>query len=207
MKILKKYRAKAIKQKPRSNDGFTLIETATALTTLGICFAYAMPLFLYAKLNNAKTESRTGALMVAQRVFDKIRSQKITDVATNFNTCKLDAADPNGTTGLATSSDTDLVNKIQLSTTTGFTSSSVANSTTDCLTGTANYLKATYTAPATTSTNNINYKALGKRYATRVIFCEATGDCDANSRKFKVEVFGTDGGLIYELSGTYANFE
>jgi type II secretory pathway pseudopilin PulG len=199
MKILRKYRAKTVRQQPRSNDGFSLIETATALTTLGICFAYAMPLFLYAKLNNSKTESRTGALMVAQRVFDKIRSQKITDVATNFNTCKLDAADPNVSSG---ASDSDLVDKIQLSTTAGFTSSSVANTTTNCLTGTANYLKATSAA-----NNNMNYKALGKRYATRVVFCEATGDCDANSRKFKVEVFGTDGGLIYELSGTYANFE
>jgi type II secretory pathway pseudopilin PulG len=203
MKILRKYRAKAVKQKPRSNDGFTLIETATALTTLGICFAYAMPLFLYAKLNNAKTESRTGALMIAQRVFDKVRSQKITDIpitnnaTANKSGCKLDAGDPNKTD---TTLDTDLVNKIQLKTAT-FVSSDADNATADCLTGTANYLKATSAA------NNMSYTALGKRYATRVIFCQVNSDCDSNSRKFKVEVFGTDGGLIYELSGTYANFE
>jgi type II secretory pathway pseudopilin PulG len=207
MKILRKYRAKAVKQKPRSNDGFTLIETAAALTTLGICVAYAMPLFLYAKLNNAKTESRTGALMVAQRVFDKIRSQKkITDIPILTNTtadkngCILDAADPNPT-DLAL--DSGLTGNIKLSDPTkGFVGSSADNATPTCLAPTLNYLKAT-----SGSNNDISYKALGKKYATRVIFCQESDSCDANSRKFKVEVFGTDGGLIYELSGTYANFE
>ncbi len=58
-------------------QGFSLIETVIALVTLAVCLAYAMPLFLYAKINNSKSEIRTGALIVAQRVFDNIRSQSI----------------------------------------------------------------------------------------------------------------------------------
>jgi hypothetical protein len=41
-----------------------------------------MPLFLYAKLNNSKSQIRTGALMVSQRIFDDIRSQPITSLPT-----------------------------------------------------------------------------------------------------------------------------
>jgi prepilin-type N-terminal cleavage/methylation domain-containing protein len=62
-------------QSNHSEQGFSLIETMIALTTLGICLAYAMPLFLYAKINNSKSEVRTGALIVSQRVFDEIRSK------------------------------------------------------------------------------------------------------------------------------------
>ena len=62
---------------PSSEQGFSLIETVIALTTLGVCLAYAMPLFLYAKINNSKSEIRTGALIVSQRVFDNIRSTRI----------------------------------------------------------------------------------------------------------------------------------
>lgn len=58
-------------------QGFSLIETVIALVTLAVCLAYAMPLFLYAKINNSKSEIRTGALIVAQRTFDSIRSQSI----------------------------------------------------------------------------------------------------------------------------------
>ncbi len=66
-----------------SKQGFSLIETVIALTTLGICLAYAMPLFLYAKINNSKSDIRTGALIVAQRTFDKIRSRPIADMPDN----------------------------------------------------------------------------------------------------------------------------
>ncbi|MFA9202140.1 MAG: hypothetical protein ACEQSC_01145, partial [Candidatus Nanopelagicaceae bacterium] len=54
-------------------EGFSLIEATIALTTLGITLAYAMPLFLYSKLNNIKSEVRTGALMVSQQIFDDLR--------------------------------------------------------------------------------------------------------------------------------------
>jgi hypothetical protein len=42
-----------------------------------------MPLFLYAKVNNSRSEIRTGALIVAQRVFDNVRSQPITTLPSN----------------------------------------------------------------------------------------------------------------------------
>jgi prepilin-type N-terminal cleavage/methylation domain-containing protein len=64
-------------------SGFSLLESVIALTTLGVCLAYAMPLFLYAKVNNSKSEIRTGALIVAQRVFDRVRSQPIASLPSN----------------------------------------------------------------------------------------------------------------------------
>jgi prepilin-type N-terminal cleavage/methylation domain-containing protein len=67
----------------QSAQGFTLIETVIALTTLGVCLAYAMPLFLYAKINNSKSEIRTGALIVSQRIFDNIRSRSISNAPIN----------------------------------------------------------------------------------------------------------------------------
>jgi type II secretory pathway pseudopilin PulG len=75
---------KNIDRHPASEQaGFTLLETTIALITLGVCLAYAMPLFLYAKVNNSRSEIRTGALIVAQRVFDSVRSQPITSLPNN----------------------------------------------------------------------------------------------------------------------------
>ena len=70
-------------KKSRSEQGFSLLETTIALTTLGVCLAYAMPLFLYAKINNSKSDIRTGALIVAQRTFDNIRSKPIDSMPIN----------------------------------------------------------------------------------------------------------------------------
>jgi prepilin-type N-terminal cleavage/methylation domain-containing protein len=75
---LKLYKTKIINHPKASDQGFSLLETMIALTTLGICLAYAMPLFLYAKINNSKSQIRTGALIVAQRTFDNIRQQSMT---------------------------------------------------------------------------------------------------------------------------------
>lgn len=72
-----------VKRSANLESGFSLLETAVALTTLAICLAYAMPLFLYAKINNSKSEIRTGALIVSQRVFDDIRSRQIRDLPQN----------------------------------------------------------------------------------------------------------------------------
>jgi prepilin-type N-terminal cleavage/methylation domain-containing protein len=72
---LKIYRGQNLAKPQPSEQGFSLVETMIALTTLGVCLAYAMPLFLYAKINNSKSEIRTGALIVSQRVFDNIRSK------------------------------------------------------------------------------------------------------------------------------------
>jgi type II secretory pathway pseudopilin PulG len=71
----KLYQGQTLAKINLSEEGFSLIETVIALTTLGVCLAYAMPLFLYAKINNSKSEIRTGALIVSQRVFDDIRSR------------------------------------------------------------------------------------------------------------------------------------
>jgi prepilin-type N-terminal cleavage/methylation domain-containing protein len=57
------------------NSGFSLIEVTVALVTMGLCLAYALPLILYSKINNSKSEMRTGALMVSQRIFDDIRGK------------------------------------------------------------------------------------------------------------------------------------
>jgi prepilin-type N-terminal cleavage/methylation domain-containing protein len=75
---LKLYQNKTTDALRIPEKGFSLIETVIALTTLGVCLAYAMPLFLYAKINNSKSEIRTGALIVSQRVFDDIRSKSFT---------------------------------------------------------------------------------------------------------------------------------
>lgn len=81
------------KQQMSNAEGFSLIEAMIALTTLGICLAYAMPLFLYSKLNNIKSEVRTGALSVTQQIFDDLRGtpfQSIPKTAT-------DVANPSST--------------------------------------------------------------------------------------------------------------
>jgi type II secretory pathway pseudopilin PulG len=56
-----------------ADQGFGILEASIALTTLGITLAYAMPLFLYSRMNNVKSEVRTGAMMVAQRALDDVR--------------------------------------------------------------------------------------------------------------------------------------
>jgi prepilin-type N-terminal cleavage/methylation domain-containing protein len=73
-------------QNSPQQSGFSLLESVIALTTLGVCLAYAMPLFLYAKVNNSKSEIRTGALIVAQRIFDSVRSQPIASLPSNDGT-------------------------------------------------------------------------------------------------------------------------
>jgi prepilin-type N-terminal cleavage/methylation domain-containing protein len=57
------------------NGGFSLIEVAVALTIMGTCLAYAMPVIMYAKINNIKSEQRAGALIVSQKIFDNIRGK------------------------------------------------------------------------------------------------------------------------------------
>jgi prepilin-type N-terminal cleavage/methylation domain-containing protein len=57
------------------DSGFSLIEVAIALMIMGTCLAYAMPVILYAKINNVKSEQRAGALVVSQKIFDNIRGK------------------------------------------------------------------------------------------------------------------------------------
>jgi type II secretory pathway pseudopilin PulG len=169
----------------RSIQGFSLIETVIALTTLGVCLAYAMPLFLYAKINNAKSEIRTGALIVSQRVFDKIRSQSI-------------SAAPQ-TDGKARDPDPTLSNN-------GTLWKSGTNSD-----GSNPVVQPADLTPANiTADEKLLTKAMGRQYRTKVTYCEdVTTDstvCSAKYRKFKVEV-SYNGSKVYDLEGTFTEFE
>jgi prepilin-type N-terminal cleavage/methylation domain-containing protein len=79
----------------KQDQGFSLIEVAIAMVTLGICMAYAMPLILFSKINNSKSEMRTGALMVTQKIFDDVRSRtfgRIPSIDTTVNNTTSDNA-------------------------------------------------------------------------------------------------------------------
>jgi prepilin-type N-terminal cleavage/methylation domain-containing protein len=64
------------------NSGFSLIEVAIALMIMGTCLAYAMPIILYAKINNIKSEQRAGALVVSQKIFDNVRGKTFGNIPT-----------------------------------------------------------------------------------------------------------------------------
>ena len=81
--ILIKAPNKVIKKISKSPGGFTLIETSAALVILGVIIAWAMPLFLYSRIKNAKSEIKNGSLIVAKKVFDNVRSQKISALPSN----------------------------------------------------------------------------------------------------------------------------
>jgi type II secretory pathway pseudopilin PulG len=136
----------------QSEQGFSLVETVIALTTLGVCLAYALPLFLYAKINNSKSEVRTGALIVSQRVFDDIRSRQIRDLPISPS-----------------------VPEIKNETT---------NSGADI--------------PIIT--------AMGRRYESKVTYCQIATDCSARYRKFKLEV-SHNGSKVYDLEVNFTEFE
>jgi prepilin-type N-terminal cleavage/methylation domain-containing protein len=174
-----------------SEQGFSLIETMIALTTLGVCLAYAMPLFLYAKINNSKSEVRSGALFVAQRVFDNIRSKPVS--AMPF---------------------TDGKNSPNLSCTpTG--STNCVNSTTAIPNPeiTPNVADITNTSSITPAEKLLT-NAFGRQYQTKVTYCEDLNltpapnppICSDKNRRFKVEV-SYNGSKVYDLEGTYTDFQ
>jgi Tfp pilus assembly protein PilV len=178
---------KNINQKD-SDLGFSLIETAIALTTLGVCLAYAMPLFLYAKINNAKSEIRTGALIVSQRIFDDIRSKPFTTTAmpnTDGTTRDPASTSPNWITDPGTSWK--------------------ATPNTDG----SNPVVFPETMPTTVDKTNLAF-AMGRQYRTKVTYCPGVDAdntiCTTNSRKFKVEV-SFNGSKVYDLEGNYTNFQ
>jgi Tfp pilus assembly protein PilV len=172
-----------------SDLGFSLIETAIALTTLGVCLAYAMPLFLYAKINNAKSEIRTGALIVSQRVFDDIRSKPFT------GTTAIPSTD-------GTSRDPSITSPNWI--TDPGTSWKVAPNADG-----SNPVVFPETMPTTNSSTNLAF-AMGRQYRTKVTYCPGVSAdntiCTTNSRKFKVEV-SFNGSKVYDLEGNYTNFQ
>jgi prepilin-type N-terminal cleavage/methylation domain-containing protein len=177
-------------QNQPGEEGFSLIETMIALTTLGVCLAYAMPLFLYAKINNSKSEIRTGALIVSQRVFDNIRSKSL--VATGA------AAVPTTNGKTRDTNDTDWLNKSD--------TSWKGTGNTDGTNPVVMPADTTITAQEKLLTY-----AMGRQYRTKVIYCgkdatDTTVVCDTKYRKFKVEV-SYNGTKVYDLEGTYTEFE
>jgi prepilin-type N-terminal cleavage/methylation domain-containing protein len=65
-----------IQPKPNDqNSGFSLIEVMAAMVIMGSCLAYTMPMILYSKISNSKSEARAGALIVSQKIFDNVRGK------------------------------------------------------------------------------------------------------------------------------------
>jgi prepilin-type N-terminal cleavage/methylation domain-containing protein len=181
---LKLYRGKNLVKPQPSEQGFSLVETMIALTTLGVCLAYAMPLFLYAKINNSKSEIRTGALIVSQRVFDNIRSKSfksmpITDGGISGGNAAVAAVTASGTTPAS-----------------------------PAIPANPETIPASITSP--TAAEQLITKAMGRQYQTKVIYCQGLTDdatiCTDKYRKFKVEV-SYNGSKVYDLEGNYTEFQ
>ncbi|WP_373545010.1 hypothetical protein [Chamaesiphon sp.] len=209
---LKLYRGQTfVKIKP-PEQGFSLLETVIALTTLGVCLAYAMPLFLYAKVNNSKSEIRTGALIVSQRVFDNIRSRKISDLplTDGFNNDNLVSCQFSITAGLG---------RIDTSNGSVVDFKNCVNATPIA---TANPLLTPNNFNSITADERILTQAMGRQYRTSVTFCQglaitpARGSipaipadptvCSNKYRQFKVEVF-YNGTKVYDLEGSFTDFQ
>ncbi len=207
---LKLYRGKTLVKPQPSEQGFSLVETMIALTTLGVCLAYAMPLFLYAKINNSKSEIRTGALIVSQRVFDSIRSKSFANMPTTdgFNDDNLTGCSFTKVGG-AGRIDTANGNRINWT--------GCVNATTS-----ANPMIMPENLSSISASEKLQTYALGRQYQTVVTFCQgksATPAYGGNSliaadatvctdkyRKFKVEV-SYNGSKVYDLEGNYTEFQ
>ena len=180
---LQLYRGQTLVKPQPSEQGFSLVETMIALTTLGVCLAYAMPLFLYAKINNSKSEIRTGALIVSQRVFDNIRSKSFKSMP------QTDGGISGGNAAVAA---------VAAVGTTPAIPAIPANPET---------IPATSTA---TAAEQLITKAMGRQYQTKVIYCEGLSSdatiCTDKYRKFKVEV-SYNGSKVYDLEGNYTEFQ
>jgi prepilin-type N-terminal cleavage/methylation domain-containing protein len=183
---LKLYRNKPLTAHTSSDQGFSLIETVIALTTLGVCLAYAMPLFLYAKINNSKSEIRTGALIVSQRVFDNIRSRPIATAPLTDGRVR----DPNPATDWITQRGTQWV------------TSGNADET--------NPIVQPKNMDSVLDPEKLFTYAMGRQYRTKITYCQDVSTdpsvCSPNYRKFKVEV-SYNGSKVYDLEGTYTEFQ
>jgi hypothetical protein len=182
--------------------GFSLIESAVALTTLGVCLAYSMPMFMYARLNNTRSEVNTGASLAAERTFDYFKSLPLKDVPTLSSLGLNNAA----------SRTVYLCDKISGS---DVSLASVDDTTAGC-TG------AVHTAPIVES--------MGNFYFVSAQFCETGMLCNENARTFRVEVryckrdaatpnqittgnlvstckTTTSEQLVYQMQATYTSFQ
>jgi type II secretory pathway pseudopilin PulG len=182
--MLLKFNRTAIEEKPQISDqGFSIVETSIALVTLAICLAYAMPLFLFAKINNSNSETRTGALIVAQRVFDNIRSQSISNLPQNdgYN---------NPSAG---------VNPVLMPT--NISSPTAAEKLLTKAMGRQYQTKITYCQGLVFTPASAGPPATLATPADPTV-------CATNYRKFKVEVYKQDGTTkVYDLEGTFTDFQ
>jgi type II secretory pathway pseudopilin PulG len=180
------YKVKPLCKILLSEQGFSLVETVIALTTLGVCLAYAMPLFLYAKINNSKSDIRTGALIVSQRVFDNIRSKPMSSAPnTNGKTRDPDPNDSGNSTAWKTGLNIDATNPV--------------------------VVPADISLSVIPPQEKLLTYAMGRQYRTKVTYCgkdaaDPTEVCSTKYRKFKVEV-SYRGAKVYDLEGTYTEFE
>ncbi len=180
---LKLYRNQILAKPQPSEEGFSLIETVIALTTLGVCLAYAMPLFLYAKINNSKSEIRTGALIVSQRVFDNIRSKSFKSMPQS------DGGKAGGNAAIA---------------------AVAAYGTTPAAPAIPANPETIPASSTPTPAEELITKAMGRQYQIKVIYCEGVTTtpeiCSDKYRKFKVEV-SYNGSKVYDLEGNYTEFQ
>jgi type II secretory pathway pseudopilin PulG len=163
-------------------EGFSLIEATIALTTLGITLAYAMPLFLYSKLNNIKSEVRTGALMVSQQIFDDLRGLPFKNIP-----------------GIEKASDPEEpINPLSPPRYTIIGTDGVVASV-----GTANTIpKNSYTVANRSYTAKIFYCETAATVAN-----ECDGDKNtANYKKFRVEIKDIRDQTVYEMEAGFTNF-
>lgn len=189
---IKNYRKKLLPTAQQSDRGFSLIETVIALITLGVCLAYAMPLFLYAKINNSKSEIRTGALIVSQRIFDDIRSKRFIDMPLTDGTVRdVDVNLTNSGTTWKTGVNSDGSNPVV----------QPSDITTPRLVAEGGTV---------TPQEKLLTFAMGRQYRTKVTYCGGVNSdttvCSTKYRKFKVEV-SYNGSKVYDLEGTYTEFE
>ncbi len=183
--MLLKFNRTPIEEKPQiSEQGFSVLETSIALVTLAICIAYAMPLFLYATINNSNSQTRTGALIVAQRVFDNIRSQSIANLPKN-----------DGLNDPAAGN----VNPVRMPA--NINSPTAAEKLLTKAMGRQYQTKITYCQ------GKLFTPASAGPPATLASPADPTV-CAENYRKFKVEVYKNDGTTkVYDLEGTFTDFQ
>jgi type II secretory pathway pseudopilin PulG len=180
-------------QKQNTAEGFSLIEATVALTTLGICLAYAMPLFLYSKLNNIKSEVRTGALMASQQIFDEIRGMPFQNIPCNNVSTTSPIRDDNDNKCLKVAT--------------------VAASPTQTVID-ANGIVMTAAGKTASSIPKDRYTVMGRNYTAKVFYCETpigqTNECNASYKKFRVAISiqGKESEpSIYEMEAGFTNFQ
>jgi prepilin-type N-terminal cleavage/methylation domain-containing protein len=208
-------------QNINNEQGFSLIETMIALTTLGVCLAYAMPLFLYAKINNSKSEVRAGALFVAQRLFDDIRSKPFSEMPFNDGLVSGKTYSLQSCTNLAGSpgKPPSLIGCKNADTPTTPTTATLPNPVIIPNVVDITKAKLDSTAPKSSGdkispADNLLTNAFGRQYQTKVSYCEGMDVtpapnppiCSEKNRKFKVEV-SYNGSKVYDLEGTYTDFQ